>query len=181
MSQVLLEAIQQADAQSGVAQSFRERVALGALTRDEDPHTHFCVFFAAYDPARGTVFVGHHRKADLWLFNGGHIDRGEQPMQAVLREIREEWGLTLTAEAVGGPHLLTITEIDNPTRQTCTRHYDIWHFLPFDSQRLIFDAALLAAEYYECHWLTLAQAAQRITDPANRQALAYIQGMIAHE
>lgn len=33
---------------------------------------------------------------DLWLGLGGHFERGESPEECVLREVREESGLTLT-------------------------------------------------------------------------------------
>lgn len=35
----------------------------------------------------------HHKKLGLWLPPGGHIDPGELPEEAALREIREETGL----------------------------------------------------------------------------------------
>ncbi len=45
-----------------------------------------------------------HRKNQMWLPPGGHIEPGEDPAQAVLREVKEETGLE--AEIVnhnGGP------------------------------------------------------------------------------
>ncbi len=39
---------------------------------------------------------GDHHLADLWEFPGGKIDAGEMPAAALLREIREELGVTLT-------------------------------------------------------------------------------------
>ncbi len=40
----------------------------------------------------GRVLLLHHRKLDMWLPFGGHIDPGEDPDQALLREAREETG-----------------------------------------------------------------------------------------
>jgi hypothetical protein len=57
-----------------VARQFLTRVKEGRLTRDENPVNHFDVFFAAYDPVMKHIFFGHHKKADIWLFNGGHMD-----------------------------------------------------------------------------------------------------------
>ena len=42
-----------------------------------------------------------HKKVQLWLPPGGHIDPNEDPIQAVVREVREETGIA--AEVV--PHL----------------------------------------------------------------------------
>jgi 8-oxo-dGTP pyrophosphatase MutT (NUDIX family) len=132
------------------------------------------VYFAAYDPAARKVFIGHHRKSGFWLFNGGHIDRGETPADAVVREIDEEWGLKNVAVDVHHPQLMTITEIDNPLKQTCTRHYDFWYFLPFDHTQVRFDADKLGKEFQVSAWLTIPEAIERSTDPATLQALAYI-------
>jgi len=97
---------------------------MGQLTRDENPETHYCAYFAGYNPQNGQVFIGHHIKADSWLFNGGHIDEGETSEETVVREIEEEWGNGFTLQTVPQPSLLTITEIDNE-RVTCKRHFDL--------------------------------------------------------
>ncbi len=39
------------------------------------------------------ILLIHHKKLDLWLPVGGHIDENETPDEALLREIREEVGL----------------------------------------------------------------------------------------
>ncbi len=50
--------------------------------------------------AATTIIVSHgkallhlHKKLDLWLPVGGHIDRDELPEEAAVREIKEETGL----------------------------------------------------------------------------------------
>lgn len=41
----------------------------------------------------GRVALHWHRKIGAWLPAGGHIEEGEDPVQAVLREVREEFAL----------------------------------------------------------------------------------------
>lgn len=48
---------------------------------------------AGYIIHQNKVLLIHHKKLDLWLPVGGHIDENETPDQALLREIREEIGM----------------------------------------------------------------------------------------
>lgn len=163
-----------------VAVKFIERVESDSdLTRDEDPNTHFCVFFAAYDPKEKQIFVGHHKKSGLWLFNGGHIDHEETLENALEREIDEEWGLEMSANLIGAPQLLTITEIDNPTKQACTRHYDIWYFVPVSKDDFSPRKELLATEFHTNSWLKPNDARNIITDPSTLEAITTIERMFS--
>lgn len=165
--------------QSPVAQSFVDRLPEGDLTRDENPASHYCVYFAAYDPETGQIFVGHHIKSDLWLFNGGHIDAGETAEETLLREMGEEWGLQIPLENIGDPKMLTITEIDNAVKQSCTRHYDIWYFVPVNQQTFTPDQTLLAKEYHRMAWLSPAEARNVMSDANTLSAVDLIEEKIA--
>ena len=146
-----------------LSKKFLNRINEGKLTRDENPVTHFGVYFAGFDPAVGEVFVGRHRKSDLWLFNGGHIDRGESLAQTLEREMEEEWGFVHPSAKILEPPLLTITEITND-RQVCRLHYDIWYFAPVDKTNFSPDEAKLEKEFHEMKWVTFAEARKAITD-----------------
>lgn len=94
--------------EKSVARQFIQRAKEGELTREENPISHFCVFLAGIDSTSKEVFIGHHKKSDKWLFNGGHIERSETPFEAVKREMAEEWGTDYIFPSF--PELLTITE-----------------------------------------------------------------------
>lgn len=158
-----------------IKNKFLERAKKGALTRDEDPLTHFCVYFAAFDPSNQQVFIGHHKKSGLWLFNGGHIDRGELPSEALEREIREEWGEHIKLDGEFTPSFLTITEIENPTKQTCKLHYDIWYFTPFDKESFVPEKKLLVKEFHQTGWQQMEEAKKLITDINTLTALNEIE------
>ena len=41
----------------------------------------------------GKVLLHHHRKLEMWLPPGGHIERDELPDDAAVREVWEETGI----------------------------------------------------------------------------------------
>ena len=50
---------------------------------------------AGYVIDEDKVLLIHHKKLNLWLPVGGHIDENETPDQALLREIEEEVGINV--------------------------------------------------------------------------------------
>jgi 8-oxo-dGTP pyrophosphatase MutT (NUDIX family) len=158
-----------------IALIFKKRLRGGDLTRDENAESHFCAYFAACDYKNKQLFIGHHIKSGLWLFNGGHIDRGETLSETVKREINEEWGLDANDLKVGEPALLTIAEIDNPTKQKCRLHLDVWHFIDVCKDEFAPNPSKIAEEFHSVKWMDLTEARQMITDPGTRQALDFIE------
>lgn len=156
---------------SNIAPEFASRVKEGQLTRDENTFSHFCVYFAAYDPDSKDVYIGHHKKSGLWLFNGGHIDKGETPDEALEREIGEEWGVEIDLKGVGEPKLLTITPINNP-KVKCTRHYDIWYFVPVSKTGFAPDKEKLDTEFHTTGWKDIEEAKVLVTDLNTLKALS---------
>jgi 8-oxo-dGTP pyrophosphatase MutT (NUDIX family) len=57
----------------------------------KNPDRHFVA--TGYVVHEGRTLLLLHKKLGLWLPPGGHIDEGELPEEAALREIREETGL----------------------------------------------------------------------------------------
>jgi 8-oxo-dGTP pyrophosphatase MutT (NUDIX family) len=151
---------------------FINRIKDGNLTKDENPYSHFCIYFAGYDPEAKKVFIGHHKKSGLWLFNGGHIDKGETPEEALEREIKEEWGTKINIKNIGKPKMLTITPINNPTKQKCTKHYDIWFFVPLSKKKFTPDQTLLETEFYTTAWKSINEAKNLIIEKNTLKAIS---------
>ena len=166
--------IRDTDGDSAIKRLFEQRLAEGKLTREENSQSHFCVFFAAYDPDKKSFFLGHHIKANTWIFNGGHIDLGETPKEAVTREIGEEWGTQVYIPSVGTPKLLTIKPVEHPERLTCQYHFDIWYFIPVSQDDFHPDPALLATEFYKTGWKTMDDVNAVVTDKNTRMGIDYI-------
>ena len=85
------------------------------------------------------VALHWHPKVKAWLPPGGHIEENEDPVQAVLREIREESGLIAEVvpilpiidlvypSQVVAPFTIMIEDIDDPV-QGFHKHIDLIYF-----------------------------------------------------
>jgi 8-oxo-dGTP pyrophosphatase MutT (NUDIX family) len=73
---------------------------------------------------RGTV-LHLHKRLHQWMQPGGHIDPGEAPWEAALRESKEETGLALSHPA-GGPRLI---HVDVHNAANGHEHFDLRYLL----------------------------------------------------
>lgn len=100
--------------------------ALGGLDRpyDEDADPTHVTASAVVVGRQGTV-LHVHRRLGRWLQPGGHVDAGESPPEAALREAVEETGLTL-AHPPSGPVLV---HVDVHPAAGDHRHLDLRYLL----------------------------------------------------
>lgn len=101
----------------------RERVSierfvaeLGRLKRPYDEHAdpvHVTGSAIVVHPERGIV-LHLHKRMGRWFQPGGHIDPGESPADAALREATEETGLAGLHHPPGGPQLVHVDVHDGP-------------------------------------------------------------------
>lgn len=157
-----------------VVTAFLERIKEGSLAREENPESHFGVFFAPIDFVAKKVFIGHHKKSGLWLFNGGHLAEGELPLDTAEREMGEEWGENYGSVEIAGPELLTIAAVNIP-QVRCRTHFDIWYFVSTDLKGFTPRMENLAQEFYEWSWMSIDGAKREVTDYSVRRALAIIE------
>lgn len=138
-------------------------VALDRLDRPFDQFadlTHVTASGIVVGP-RG-VILHRHRRLHRWLQPGGHLESGESPAEAVLRECREETGLAVI-HPPGGPMLI---HVDVHPAATGHIHLDPRYLVlaPDD------DPAPLPGESQEVAWFNWEEAAD-LADEALSGAL----------
>lgn len=95
------------------------------------PHIHELIDFTvgAFIVDLPRVLLIHHKKFNLWLQPGGHIELHEDPIEALHREILEETGLTIRlldnfmvniqdprCKMLNPPHFMDIHEVSGTHR-----------------------------------------------------------------
>ena len=103
---------------------------------DEGRHDHHVTASAFVISSRGVV-LHRHRRLDIWVQPGGHVDRGETPEFAAVRETLEETGLA--ARHLEPVELFHVDVHPGPRGHT---HYDLRYVMvappidpsPFDGE-----------------------------------------------
>jgi 8-oxo-dGTP pyrophosphatase MutT (NUDIX family) len=75
--------------------------------------------------ARDAFLLHHHRKLDKWLQLGGHVDEGEDIMEASLREAKEESGIEELKLISSDIFDVDVHEIPARPEEPSHYHYDI--------------------------------------------------------
>lgn len=75
--------------------------------------------------AAGRLLLHHHRRLDRWLQMGGHLEPGEEPVDAALREGSEESGLGDLRLQLGRIADLDVHPIPAGKGEPDHRHFDV--------------------------------------------------------
>lgn len=157
-----------ADAREASAKA-RFQSELAGLDRPFDEHANpvHVTASALVVGRRGTV-LHLHRRLGRWLQPGGHIDPGEAPEDAALRESFEETGLRL-AHPPGGPRLVHVDVHDAAGGHV---HLDLRYLLVADGE-----PAPLPGESPEVRWFGWDDA-EAIADEALAGALRVVRAQV---
>jgi len=104
----------------------------------------------------GRLLLHHHRRLNRWLQMGGHLEPGEDPVVAALREGREESGLEDLRIVSDGIADLDVHRIPAGRGEPEHRHYDVRYIARTDSADSI---AADARESNQLMWFDLDRAA----------------------
>lgn len=130
------------------------------LTKNVNSDEHICSFFIPVNRQTGSVYLGHHIKANSWIPPGGHINELEHPVETVIREFFEELGHKIDKNKIS-PLNLSIKDISDNPRNPCKVHYDLWYVV--DSPKT--DFAFIKREYYDARWMTINEAMEVMNIP----------------
>ena len=122
------------------------------------PPKHLVSYFAVVDSDH--VLLVDHRNAQLWLPTGGHVEPDENPRATVVRELREELGLSAELASVGPPVMVTVAQTVGLTRG----HTDVSLWYVIKASR---DAALTydPVEFVTIQWFHFAEVPLARSDP----------------
>lgn len=129
------------------------------IEKPATPDTHLVSYFVIATAALDQVLLVDHKKAELWLPPGGHVEPNEDPKETVRREIREELGIEAEF-LLEEPLLLTVTK----TVGNIAQHTDVslWYLLKGDpSQALDFDPS----EFHQIRWFGIDEIPFEKSDP----------------
>ncbi|MFC6732456.1 MULTISPECIES: NUDIX hydrolase [unclassified Haladaptatus] len=113
----------------------------------------------------GATALHDHKRLDMWLPPGGHIDRDELPHEAAIREVSEETGLDVTLLAARtGASSATVEPLPEPAHlqladvNVCDGHVGHQHidFVYFGSVEHR-DIQPEDGEIETWHWFTAAE------------------------
>ena len=154
------------------ARSIDEFVALlGTLARPLDRHAAPAhVTASAVVVGRRGVLLHRHRRLHRWLQPGGHLDPGELPEDAALRECEEETGLAMRHPS-GGP---VLAHVDVHGAADGHVHLDLRYLLLGPDA----DPRPPPGESQEVAWFTWGQA-EGLADGALAGALRSARRLIA--
>ncbi len=88
-----------------------------------------------------------------WFFPGGHLEAGERPVEACVREVREEAGIELELETLQLVDVMTMETADGPA-----------HCLVYNAACSPETDCVLNEEHLAARWLTPERYMERFLD-----------------
>jgi 8-oxo-dGTP diphosphatase len=141
----------------------KDWIASGAeifrIAKPDKPNIHLVSYFIVIDPQTNELLLVDHKKAELWLPPGGHVELNEHPRETVKREVKEELGID--AEFMfEDPLFLTVT--NTVGNVVCHTDVSLWYVLRGNREKhLKFDTD----EFHQIQWFQQKEIPYERTDP----------------
>lgn len=134
------------------------------VRKPDVPAMHLVSYFVVLDESCGQLLLVEHRKAGLWLPAGGHVEPGEAPWAAVVRECREELGIEAVASPITGEHPLFLT-VTRTRGQGVHTDVSLWYLLTAGADTI---TSYDQDEFNAIRWLTdeqVLEESDELLDP----------------
>ncbi len=129
------------------------------------PHIHDKIDFTAdvYIVNNNKVLLRKHDKIDIWCVPGGHIELHEDPVEAAIREAKEEVGLDieivpttqlLTSDKERYKHIITPAFVNQHKINNTHDHISFIYFAKTNQTEIINEGR---EKSDECKWVTLEE------------------------
>jgi 8-oxo-dGTP pyrophosphatase MutT (NUDIX family) len=163
----------------------------------DEPARHFTA--TAFVVQGDATLLHWHRRLQQWMPPGGHIEPNEDPIEAVLREVREETGLVCEIvstspyhpfsypDQLPAPYTILVEDIPGPGEPH--KHIDLIYFV-----RPLADATHASVDDPTLRWVTEAELSENapldvagcgvtaaIPEDVRQLALAAIDAVRRHE
>lgn len=126
------------------------------------------------DAASSRILLHHHRLLDRWLQMGGHVESGEAPLQAALREGMEESGLQ-DLQPLGGLFDLDVHAIPEGRGEPGHLHYDVRYLMTTARPEGI---ASDPNESNDLAWMTYDRAIELMDEEGSRRVIKKIRSLL---
>ena len=123
----------------------------------------------------GRLLLHHHRRLGRWLQMGGHVEPGETPARAALREAFEESGLTDIVPVTGDILDVDVHLIPAARGEPAHRHFDVRYLARTAHPELI---TMDGAESLDLVWFDLEEAAALMGSPESHRVIRKISGVL---
>ncbi len=123
------------------------------------PPIHLVSYFVLVSAEKQRILLVDHKKAELWLPTGGHVEPGEHPKATVVREAHEELGIE-PEFLLQEPLFLTVTTIVGSVAE----HIDVslWYLLKGDINGFfVYDTD----EFHTVRWFGIEEIPFKKSDP----------------
>jgi 8-oxo-dGTP pyrophosphatase MutT (NUDIX family) len=124
----------------------------------------------------GRILLHHHRRLDKWLQLGGHLEPGESPVQAALREAEEESGLAGLSCLTGEIFDVDVHPVPAGKGEPDHRHFDLRYVvIARDAEGESMDPQ----ESVELSWMTLDEAWEKMASRESRRAITKLRALLS--
>lgn len=123
------------------------------------------------DPSSSALLLHHHRRLERWLQMGGHVEAGEHPAEAALREGAEESGLT-DLDLLPGIFDLDVHAIPAGKGEPDHLHFDVRYLARTASPDGI---RIDPEESNDLAWVPLAEAIPLMNEEASSRVVRKIE------